>query len=70
MTDELDGPIVGELEIHGLRCQGRHGAYPGEQDEKRLFLVDVHVRTDIALAARSDALEQALDIAAPGRGRS
>jgi dihydroneopterin aldolase len=64
MTDQPEDPIVGELSIRGLRCQGRHGAYPGEQDEARLFLVDLHVRTDIGPAARTDSLEQALDIAA------
>jgi len=64
MTDQPDAALQGELEIRGLRCRGRHGAYPGEQDETRLFLVDVHVRTDISVAARTDSLDAALDIAA------
>ena len=47
----------------GLRCQGRHGAYPGEQASPRLFLVDLAVRTDIGKAAQSDDLSDALDLA-------
>jgi dihydroneopterin aldolase len=64
VTHESQGAIVGEVQIQGLRCPGRHGAYPGEQDATRLFLVDVHVQTDIGAAARTDSLDQALDIAA------
>jgi dihydroneopterin aldolase len=52
------------LEIRGLRCPGRHGAYPGEQDLLRVFLVDVAVRADVARPAASDRLEDALDFAA------
>jgi len=61
---EHDEPILGTLEITGLSCRGRHGEYAGEQDETRVFLVDMRVRTDIARAARTDSLENALDIAA------
>jgi len=32
------------LEIHALRCEGRHGAYQDEQDRPTRFLVDVAVR--------------------------
>ncbi|MEK7863804.1 MAG: dihydroneopterin aldolase [Chloroflexota bacterium] len=34
------------LELTGLRCQGWHGAYPGERDRSRTFLVDIAVRGD------------------------
>lgn len=32
------------IELRGLRCPGRHGAYPGERDVVRTFLVDVEAR--------------------------
>ena len=58
------GGLQGWLEIRGLRCAGRHGAYVGEQDESRTFLVDLAVRAEVGRAARSDALADALDFAA------
>lgn len=64
VSSEHNEPILDTLEITGLSCPGPHGAYAGEQDETRVFLVDVRVRTDIARAARTDSLENALDIAA------
>ncbi|HEY0583825.1 MAG TPA: dihydroneopterin aldolase [Chloroflexota bacterium] len=64
MITQPDSLLDGELEIRGMRCQGRHGAYPGEQDQPRLFLVDLEVRTDLSPAATTDLLDQALDIAA------
>ena len=60
---EVDAPVPGRLSIRGLRCPGRHGAYPGEQDVERVFLVDVEVNLDIGPAARSDDLAAALDFA-------
>jgi dihydroneopterin aldolase len=36
------------LAIAELRCPGRHGAYPGERDATRTFLVDVDVRGALA----------------------
>lgn len=59
-----DTPLAGWLEVRGLRCHGRHGAYEGEQDVARLFLVDVAVKLDIGAPARSDQLGDALDFAA------
>jgi dihydroneopterin aldolase len=56
-------PLEGWLEIRGLRCSGRHGAYAGEQDVVRIFLVDVAVRADIGRPAATDRLEDALDFA-------
>ena len=64
MSTWAERPLIGTLEISGLRCPGRHGAYAGEQDQVRVFLVDLGVRTDVAAAARSDRLEEALDVAA------
>jgi dihydroneopterin aldolase len=54
----------GWLEIHALRCDGRHGAYEGEQDRDTLFLVDLAVRADLAAAIERDALDATVDIAA------
>jgi dihydroneopterin aldolase len=59
-------PILGWLHLRGLRCVGRHGAYSGEQETERDFLVDVAVRLDIRAAAEQDSLEAALDFAALG----
>jgi dihydroneopterin aldolase len=56
-------PLLGWLEIRGLRCPGRHGAYPGEQDVVRTFPVDVALQADVARAAASDQLADALDFA-------
>ena len=55
--------MLGWLELNGLRCQGRHGAYAEEQASPRLFLVDLAVQTDVQRAATSDDLGDALDLA-------
>lgn len=54
----------GWLRLRELRCTGAHGAYPGEQEQPRVFLLDLAVRTDIGVAAASDSLEDAVDFAA------
>jgi dihydroneopterin aldolase len=54
----------GWLEIHALRCDGRHGAYEGEQDRVTRFLVDLAVRTDLSAAIERDSLDATIDIAA------
>ncbi len=56
--------VPGWLELRGLRCPGHHGAYSGEQDRERIFVVDVAVRADLRGPAESDALTDALDFAA------
>ncbi|HZP96791.1 MAG TPA: dihydroneopterin aldolase [Candidatus Limnocylindria bacterium] len=38
---------MGTLDIAELRCTGRHGAYPGEQDAARTFLVDLSVAGEV-----------------------
>jgi dihydroneopterin aldolase len=59
-------PLMGWLHLRGLRCVGRHGAYEGEQETERDFLVDVAVRLDIRAAAEQDSLAAAVDFAALG----
>ena len=55
----------GWVELRGLRCLGQHGAYPEERAASpRPFVVDVAVQTDVAAAAESDDLGDALDLAA------
>ncbi len=56
------GALEGWLELRGLRCAGRHGAYPGEQDMDRPFVVDLRVAVDVDAAAESDDLADALDM--------
>jgi dihydroneopterin aldolase len=35
------------MELTGLRCAGRHGAYPGERDVTRTFLVDLALAGEV-----------------------
>ena len=55
--------MLGWVELSGLRCRGRHGVYPEEQANERVFLVDVAVRADVERAATTDELSDALDLA-------
>lgn len=59
-----DRRVPGELRISRLRLRGRHGAYPGERERERDFLVDVSLAVDIAEAARTDDLASTADFAA------
>ncbi len=52
------------LEVRGLRCVGRLGAYPGERDVEQELLVDVGVCLDVRDAVERDALEATLDLTA------
>lgn len=56
--------LEGWLEIRGLRCTGRHGAYPGERRRARRFTVDLAIRTDLGAAVRTDDLAHTVDLAA------
>lgn len=64
MPSSETSPIPGWLELRGLRCLGRHGAYPGEQEAERVFLVDVAIHLDLGPAAATDDLAAAVDFAA------
>jgi len=56
--------LEGWLEIRGLRCEGRHGAYEGERERTVTFLVDIEVRVELGAAVARDALDATLDLAA------
>ena len=56
--DELPGRII----IRGLRCRGRQGTTPTEQQQAHDYLVDVALSVDIAEAVAEDDLAAALDI--------
>ena len=56
--DELPGRII----IRGLRCRGRQGTTPTEQQQAHDYLVDVALSVDIADAVAKDELAAALDI--------
>ena len=58
--DELPGRII----IRGLRCRGRQGPTPADQQQAHDYLVDVALSVDIADAAAKDELAAALDISA------
>lgn len=62
---DVPGAIPGWLELRGLRCPGRHGAYEGEQDVEQPFMVDLAVRlADLRPAADADDLQATVDLAA------
>jgi dihydroneopterin aldolase len=52
------------LHLKDLDCRGRHGAYPGEKEQERQFLIDVSLLRDISAAAATDELEHTSDFAA------
>jgi dihydroneopterin aldolase len=64
---EKAGAIVndmpGRLIVRGLRCRGRQGPTPTDQQQAHDYLVDVRLSVDIADAAARDDLAAALDIA-------
>ena len=57
-ASELPGRIV----IRGLRCRGRQGTTPAEQQQAHDYLVDVELSADLADAVERDDLAAALDI--------
>ena len=54
--------LPARIEIRGLRCRGRQGATPAEQQQAHDYLVDIAVFVDIADAVAKDDLAAALDI--------
>src|SRR5207237_2762128 len=57
-ASELPGRII----IRGLRCRGRQGPTPADQQQAHDYLVDVALSVDIADAVVKDDLAAALDI--------
>ena len=57
-VSELPGRII----IRGLRCRGRQGTTPADQQQAHDYLVDVALSVDIADAVAKDELAAALDI--------
>ena len=56
------GDLPGRIVIRGLRCRGRQGTTPTEQQQAHDYLVDVALSVDIADAVARDNLAAALDI--------
>ena len=54
--------LPGRIEIRGLRCRGRQGITPEDQQQAHDYLVDVALSVDIADAVAKDDLAAALDI--------
>jgi dihydroneopterin aldolase len=52
------------IELRGLRLLGHHGALAGEQDHAQPFEVDLDVEADVATAASTDQLSDAVDYGA------
>src|SRR5207253_4694068 len=57
-ASELPGRIL----IRGLRCRGRQGPTPADQQQAHDYLVDIELSVDIADAVAKDDLAAALDI--------
>jgi 7,8-dihydroneopterin aldolase/epimerase/oxygenase len=57
-ANELPGRVI----IRGLRCRGRQGPTPADQQQAHDYLVDVALSVDIANAVAKDELAAALDI--------
>src|SRR5438309_11662683 len=56
------GDLPGRILIRGLRCSGRQGTTPSQQQQAHDYLVDVSLSVDIAEAVERDDLAAALDI--------
>jgi 7,8-dihydroneopterin aldolase/epimerase/oxygenase len=54
--------MPGRIVIRGLRCRGRQGTTPADQEQAHDYLVDVTLTVDIADAVTKDDLAAALDI--------
>ena len=58
--------LPGRILIRGLRCRGRQGPTPADQQQPHDYLVDVELSVDIADAVAKDELAAALDISEIG----
>ena len=56
--------MVDTIELRGLRVVAAHGVLPEEQVQAQPFEIDLDVETDLALAGRSDQLDDTLDYGA------
>src|SRR5438093_11990823 len=56
------GELPGRMVIRGLRCRGRQGTTPIEQEQAHDYLVDVSLSVDLAEAVERDDLAASLDI--------
>src|SRR5712691_7285222 len=56
------GELPGRIVIRGLRCRGRQGTTPNEQQQAHDYLVDVSLSVDVAEAVAKDDLAATLDI--------
>ena len=54
--------LPGQIIIRGLRCRGRQGPTPADEQQAHDYLVDVALSVDIAGAVAKDELAAALDI--------
>jgi dihydroneopterin aldolase len=54
--------LPGQIIIRGLRCRGRQGPTPADQQQAHDYLVDVVLSVELAGAVEKDELAAALDI--------
>jgi dihydroneopterin aldolase len=52
------------IRLTGLRFHGHHGVFPEERENGQPFIVDLELRTSIAVAAASDDLADTIDYGA------
>src|SRR5438105_15931440 len=56
------GELPGRIVIRGLRCRGRQGTTPTDQQQAHDYLVDASLSVDVAEAVERDDLAAARDI--------
>jgi 7,8-dihydroneopterin aldolase/epimerase/oxygenase len=55
------GEQVDELRLTGLECYGHHGVFEFERREGQIFVIDLVLGIDTALAAQTDDLRHTVD---------
>lgn len=53
--------MTGRIALEGLEFHAFHGVYPHERESGNWFEVDISVETDLAKAAQTDDLSQAVN---------
>jgi dihydroneopterin aldolase len=53
--------MTGRIALEGLEFHAFHGVYPHERESGNWFEVDISVETDLAKAAQTDNLSQAVN---------
>lgn len=52
---------MGSIKLKGLKFHAFHGVYEEEQKNGNTFIVDITIKTDLSISAKSDNLEDTAD---------